>query len=135
MRAVTLFALALLAGCNPAIRAGTPAAGVSLRVLPEEVAAGDSVTLLLSNGEPGGIGYNLCTSGLERRSESGWQPLASERICTMELRTLSPGEEVRYPMRLPAGLAAGEYRFHATVEGLDGGERMEVRSGSFRIGP
>jgi hypothetical protein len=134
MRTLTLFALALLGGCNPAIRPGTQPSGVSLGVTPDRVVAGDSVTLLLSNGTPSGIGYNLCTSALERRSGSGWQALASDRICTMELRTLASGEQVRYPMDLPTGLAPGEYRFHTTIELLDGGGRSEVRSESFRIG-
>jgi hypothetical protein len=135
MRAHTLAALALLGACGPAVRTGTKSPGVSLRVVPDRAAAGDSVTLLLSNGAPGGIGYNLCTSALERRSGSDWQAVSSDRICTMELRTLPSGEEARYPMGLPAGLAPGEYRVHTTIEILDGGSRDEVRSEPFRIGP
>lgn len=135
MRVLTLAALALLGACHPAIRAATPPAGVSLGVEPDQVAAGGSVTLLLSNRTPGGIGYNLCASALERRNGSAWEALASDRICTMELRTLASGDQVRYPMELPTGLAPGEYRFHTTIEFLDGGARGEVRSDPFWIGP
>ena len=50
-----------------------------------------SLELLLRNGSAQAIGYNLCASTLERRSGDGWQPVASQRVCTMELRLLGRG--------------------------------------------
>jgi hypothetical protein len=76
-----------------------------------------SVELQLRNDSRRTLGYNLCASSLERRIGQAWQPVASQRICTMELRSLAPGEEARYS--LPLGqLPAGEYRATTRVEGL-----------------
>jgi hypothetical protein len=76
-----------------------------------------TLELRLVNQSTGQLGYNLCTSSLERRSGQAWQPVATQRICTMELRTLKPGEEARYPLELD-GLPPGEYRASTRVEGL-----------------
>ena len=77
----------------------------------------DKLELRLRNGGPTAVGYNLCASSLERRSAQAWQPVATQRICTMELRTLKPGEEARYSYPLD-DLPPGEYRATTRVEGL-----------------
>lgn len=74
-----------------------------------------ALELVLRNGSAKPIGYNLCTSNLERRSGAAWQAVASERICTMELRSLAPGGEARYRLALE-GVPAGEYRATARLD-------------------
>ena len=88
--------------------------GVTLQAL---VSPERTLELRLQNGRTAPVGYNLCASGLERRSGQGWQPVASQRICTMELRNLAPREEARYSLALE-GLPPGEYRATTRVEGL-----------------
>jgi len=75
-----------------------------------------SLELRLRNGSPQAIGYNLCTSNLERRSGAAWQPVASKRMCTMELRSLPPGAAARYQVSLE-NVLPGEYRAKARIDG------------------
>lgn len=107
--------------------------GVSLRVEPATVSAGDPVALVLFNGSSDAIGYNLCVSEMELLSEEGWRTVPSDRVCTMELRTLPPGEEARFETSLPSGLGSGEYRYGTRVENLATGDRDRVRSDAFRV--
>jgi hypothetical protein len=75
-----------------------------------------SLELALRNGSARAIGYNLCASTLERRSGDRWQPVASQRICTMELRSLAPGGEARYRVSVE-NVPPGEYRARARIDG------------------
>jgi hypothetical protein len=130
------------AGPGPADTSGgdpTPVdsalADVRLSVEPARVAPGDSVTLVLTNGSDAGIGYNLCSSALQRRSGTEWRELPSMRVCTMELRSLEGGEETRYGMSLPVDLEAGDYRFSARIERSETGESIIVSSAPFTVEP
>lgn len=137
MRILLAGAVALLVcfcGCGPSSRVGGSADGVDLGMEPSTVSAGDSVTLILTNHGPDAVGYNLCTSELQRRAAEAWSPVPSDRVCTMELRTLPAGEEARFTARLPAELAAGEYRYRATVYALDTEERRVVGTDPFSLG-
>lgn len=88
-----------------------------------------ALELALHNGSAKPIGYNLCASGLERRSEGGWQAVPSTRVCTMELRTLAPGRAARFsaPLGSPP---PGEYR---VVTGIDGHPAGKVSSEPFIV--
>lgn len=133
MRTALLIAAVLLGACTQSATPGSQSAEIALDVAPDTVAAQDSVTLTLSNGSAAAIGYNLCTSGLERQSGGAWQAVAEDRVCTMELRTLEPGAQARFSLRLPPGVEAGDYRYHTTVEMLDTGTRRDLRSGTLRV--
>ena len=126
--------LSLLVGAACGVTPGpeTPS-GATLQVAPEQVAPGDTVVLTLLNGASQTIGYNLCTSTLERRVGDEWEPVELGRACTMELRTMEPGGEADYRMALPTDLAAGEYRFMATVEMMEVGMTEAARSGGFSV--
>ena len=104
---------------------------ISLDVTPPTGTSG-STTLVLTNRSEEPVGYNLCPSALERRSGAGWEPVPSNRICTMELRTLKPGERIEYAIRLPA-TAAGEYRYRTHVEWFKSGTRSSVASQPFHV--
>lgn len=137
---IFITALALLCACAPPPEQSTgkrqtaaSPSGVILRAAPDSVAAGEEVTLTLSNGTNGVIGYNLCASSLERRSGGGWQPAPEDRVCTMELRTLQPGDEVAQSLRLPDVLATGDYRYATTVERTAERTREAVASNPIRV--
>jgi hypothetical protein len=133
MRNLLPLAIALFCACSPA-RSGGGGSGVVLGVSPDAVAPGDTVVLTVRNDSPAAVGYNLCTSGLERQAGGAWEAVPSDRVCTMELRTLATGQEASYRLALPAAVAPGEYRWHTAVETMDAGTRGEVRSGAFRVG-
>lgn len=127
-----LAAALLLLGCGQSFQPGA-AEPVSLTVRPQSVAAGSTVTLVLTNRSTAEVGYNLCSSSLERLENGVWASVPSDRVCTMELRILPPGEEVSYPLELPEGLPTGDYRFVTSAEMMEAGERGPVRSQTFRI--
>lgn len=127
-------ALVLLScACSSSMQNGNPD-DILLSVGGLPASPGDSVTLTLNNSSAGDIGYNLCASGLERESFGGWEALESDRVCTMELRTLPAGQQTTYTTALPDGLTPGVYRFHTTVELLDTRSRVAVRTEGFAIG-
>lgn len=95
--------------------------------LDASVSQGRALELVLHNGSSQAIGYNLCASGLERRSEDGWQQVPSTRICTRELRMLAPGERASF--RDAVDLRPGDYRAVTRVHGGPG----EVRSEPFAV--
>ncbi len=132
MRNALAVAAILLSACSPSMQAGE-GSGVTLSVEPTSVSAGASVTLVLRNGSASPVGYNLCTSGLQRSEGGAWAPVASDRVCTMELRTLAAGEEARYPLGLPGGLEAGEYRFLTSLDRMDAAGPDSVTSETFRV--
>ncbi|HEV2078936.1 MAG TPA: hypothetical protein VGR19_03425, partial [Allosphingosinicella sp.] len=85
-------------------------------VEPRTAAPGATVTLVLHNGTAHQVGYNLCGSGLEQLQSGTWRNIPRGGVCTRELRIVAPGQQARYPTRLPSSLAAGTYRFRTGVE-------------------
>jgi hypothetical protein len=120
----------LLSAC---VSAGEPDRdpGLSLTIEPAVAAAGQPVTLILNNQTPWPLGYNLCTSLLERESGGSWEPVPEDRICTMELRLLAPEAESREQIELPSALDPGSYRFSTNVE--DRGSIEQVSSPPFQV--
>lgn len=106
---------------------------ITFTASPVVVPAGDSVTVTLATTLEGGVGYNLCSSALERQSGYDWQVVPADRVCTMELRTLQPGEEATFTFHLPVTLEPGEYRYHSRVEALTVGEMRDIRTEPFTV--
>ena len=106
LRVLTLAILVL--GC-----AACASQGVTLTAA---VSQERSLQLSLRNGSAQAIGYNLCASSLERRSEGRWQAVPTQRVCTMELRSLPPGGAARYQVSLE-DVPSGEYRARARIDG------------------
>ena len=124
-----------VAACGPS-SGRRPASGeIALAVQPAAPSPGDSVHLTLSNRTAGQVGYNLCTSRLERQTGAGWEPIPSGRVCTMEIRGLPAGEEADYTLALPADLEPGSYRYATDVEPPDPAGRTPVASEPFRVQP
>lgn len=107
-----------------------PSGDPILRALPREVAAGGTVTLMLSNGLPERLGYNLCTSAL---LASDGSEVRTDRVCTLELRTLEPGRSATYPYDLPESVRAGTYRLRTQVERMGSGTRTTLISNEFTV--
>lgn len=153
----SILVLAALAGAGPAMAgcSSTPAAddtpaadqtsaadqisaedtaGVRLMLAATSAAPADTITITLDNTSSATVGYNLCTSSLERRTGDEWQPVPSDRVCTMELRMLEPGEQAGFPLPLPPDLTPGEYRVVTGLHPTDADERVDVASTPFTVG-
>lgn len=112
-RHLTLFVFAF-ALCSCAVsQAVAPAASVSLSA----ARSGSEVTLTLRNDSAAEVQYNLCTSALQRSASGVWSELQTGDVCTMELRSLQPGQSATFVKSLPSGLGSGEYRYVARVHG------------------
>lgn len=107
-----------------------PTGSVSLTASPARATAGSAMTLTLRNSSSQTIGYNLCTSGLLTSSGTA---VPSDRVCTMELRTLEPAASATYSWALPADLAAGRYRFTTGIEWMGSNRRGSVQSNPFEV--
>ena len=123
MKALLTLAL-FLAACAPV------ASAPGLHFSAERVSA-DTVRLALDNGTQSQVGYNLCTSALQRRDGSEWAAIDTGDVCTMELRTLNPGADATFEKKLPANLQAGEYRYATRVESPLGSAGTTVATNAF----
>lgn len=133
MRTLLTATVVLLCACSSSLRTGDPADDVRLSVAPDRAAPGDSVTLTLDNRSTEQVGYNLCSSGLQRQAVDAWEPMPSDVACTMELRTLDAGQQTTYRTGLPADLASGRYRYVANIEAMESGGRYAIASEAFRV--
>lgn len=103
---------------------------VSLTVSPQQVALGSMLSLRLHNGTGNNIGYNLCTSALHTASGD---PIATNQVCTMELKTLAPNTTARYEYVLPSNLLPRRYRASSVVHHMANGEQEEIWSNQFEV--
>lgn len=122
--------LLVLAACSAATRSGATG-DVRLDVAPNPASADGTVRLTLANHSDGTVGYNLCTSAFERGDGATWTPLRTDRVCTMELRTLTAGGTTTYSIDAPD--APGRYRAFTVVERMGSGQRARVVSHTFEV--
>ena len=120
---VVLLSILLISGCT-------------MSAVPDDITltaakTEQNVKLTLRNESGSPIGYNLCTSGLERRTTGMWEAVETGDICTMEIRTLQNGESATFDKTLPAGIPSGEYRYVNNVEA--NGNRVVVASNPFMM--
>ncbi len=110
--------------------------GLSFSVAGTRFAVGDTVRVTLGNGSQQALGYNLCSSALERREGEGWiavQKLPDGAICGAELDVLRPGASAVGLQPVYSFLRSGTYRFRARVEWpLDDGDAT-LTSNAFRV--
>jgi hypothetical protein len=119
---VLLLSLAMLAGCATS---GAEINGVTLTA----ARTGSKVLLTLRNDSASPVGYNLCSSALQRGP--AWEPVETGDVCTMEIRTLQPGDSATFEKTLPSDLPAGEYRYVTNIDGE--ATRFVVGSNPFRV--
>ena len=133
MKTLVFCSIVLFAACSANRGASAPAQNLTLTVEQQTVESGATVDLVLRNASSAPAGYNLCTSSLERRTDVDWEPLSSNRVCTMELSTLQPGAEARYTYDLPSVMIPGQYRFVTSVQNMETDERSSIRSDPFSV--
>ncbi len=133
MRSIIALLLTTIAvGCSSQSSPGI-SPGLDLQISPASPAPGEAITLVLANRTGATIGYNLCTSALTREVGTEWQPVPSDRVCTMELRALESAQVDSFSFDLPVDLAAGVYRFETNVEDMAAGTRQEVATTIFLV--
>ena len=103
-----LLTLATLAGCA---MTAAGADGVTLTAAKNA----DKVMLTLHNQSGAPVGYNLCSSTLQRSSGATWENVPTDQMCTRDIRQLENGGTATFEQTLPAGLTAGEYRYSTTL--------------------
>lgn len=136
MKTLLLVSALVLASCAPATTVPDPQpVSVSpsregIRFSAEKVSTG-LIRLALDNGAPHAIGYNLCSSELQQRTGSGWTAVPTDDVCTMQLMTLGAGRDATFEKRMPAGLAAGEYRYVTSVETPIGTAAIRIATDPF----
>ena len=134
MKHLAVFLALFAVACTPVASSPEPSPQPTSRVFfaAERVSAA-TVRLALDNGSPDPIGYNLCSSELQRRGTSGWTRIDTGEVCTMELRTLNPGRDATFEKQLPSGLAAGDYRYVTGIESPLGGSRVVLETDAFTV--
>jgi hypothetical protein len=125
MKRITMAMLVFLAACAPMMSSGSAVELTAAR-------SGASVTLTLTNRSDSAIGYNLCTSALERRETNDWVAVRTDEVCTMELRSLRPDATATFEKTLPPNLRPGTYRYVTSIEQPMGGSRIVVATDSFK---
>lgn len=93
--------------------------------------SGQAVVLTLRNDSGAAVGYNLCSSTLQRRAGGTWENVPTDRMCTMEIRNLDSGGAATFDHTLPDGTAAGEYRYVTIVDA--NASRANVASNPFNV--
>lgn len=136
MRTVLVCFAFLFAACAP-VQAPPPAESTSGNpsrvLLSVELLSRTAARLTLDNGERNPVGYNLCTSTLERRAGTTWTVVRTDEVCTMQLATLNPGADATFQKSLPPNVPAGEYRYVTSVESPLGTAQRSVASKPFTL--
>lgn len=133
MKAVLTLTVLLFTACTvapPPQTSDAVPAGVRLEAGP---AAGGNVQLTLHNDSGAEVGYNLCSSRLERLEASSARNVPLDIVCTMELRRLAPQTTAAFTHTLPAGLQPGQYRFVTNIESPLGATQATVASEPFTV--
>jgi hypothetical protein len=128
-------ACAIVGACAPQTQSSDVSAGFAeLTVAPATVRAGGNVELRLTNRSAHSLGYNLCTSALERSQGDGWgEGVPLNEACTMELRTLAPGASAAFSGTLPAAVPPGIWRVRSRIEWPLGQDMVGVASEPFEV--
>jgi hypothetical protein len=115
---LALLMLTLFAGCAEALLS-VGDGPVVLGTDRSAYAAGDTARLALVNNSSAEVGFNLCRSRLERRSDGGWTHVEGAGLyCVDILLGLAPGKTATGVFPLPAELPGGEYRLvtHVSID-------------------
>lgn len=104
--------------------------GVTVTVDRGSYSAGATVTLRISSQSRDTLGFNQCSSRtVEKQVGGGWTAHPEpDRMCTMELRMLMPGETQTATTDLPRDLTPGTYRIVMTFSSQGSGASTSVRA-------
>ena len=123
-----------LSGCN--VLDALEEEDLSFTTDKTEYEAGDDITLTLKNNSGETIGANLCTSMLQHKVDGGWESFGKLTVvCTEEITSLKPGDDLSYTKQLPDGLEEGTYRYEDSVipSGKDFEDRMTITTNTFTV--
>lgn len=109
-----------------------PATNSIVRLTAERTKPG-TILLTLHNDSANTVGYNLCTSALQRRSGSEWTAVPTGEMCTMQILDLPPGGKATFEKSLPSGLGRGEYRYVTSVEKQPEAAQVVIASDAFTV--
>lgn len=112
------------------------AAEVTLTLDRTSYSSGADVTMRIQNSGRDTLGYNPCSNRVvERQDGSSWTAVPEpNRMCTMELRLLNPGQTQTAGTDLPSPLPAGTYRIALTLgRQTTAGGSVRAVSGPFSI--
>lgn len=132
MKSFVLILALIVSACAPVTGIDQPSTSPAARVrfTLEPVSPG-VVRLMLDNGASEPVGYNLCTSRLQRNDGGTWVAVPTDEVCTMQISTLNPGHDATFEKRLPAGIPTGEYRYVTRVEIPFGTPAQELATNTF----
>lgn len=109
---------------------------LTLNLEAETFAAGQTVSLVLSNGTDQRVGFNMCFHVVEQLTDGDWERVTLDqgRICTLIHHSLDPGGSATYHTSIPSALGPGEYRFRIAVTMESDQEFRDQVSPSFALG-
>jgi hypothetical protein len=128
MRSLIVSLALSLAACAPVTAPETTtnhnqsASGIRLTA----VRLGDTTELTLTNNSTNPIGYNLCSSVLERRDGAQWVVVRTDEACTAELRILQPAGTASIRKQWPKDAGEGQFRYRTRVETPLGGGTADI---------
>lgn len=111
--------------------------GATLTLDRASYTRGATLTMRITNRGRDTLGYNPCSSRVvERQDRNQWVAYAEpDRMCTMELRLVMPGETQTATTDLPANVRAGTHRLVVTLnpQSAAGGAAIRVTSPPFQV--
>ena len=121
-------AVLVLAACESPTSLEEEVALIELKTDRSVYAAGEVLTLEVTNRSSVTITYNFCDAELHRMLQGTWVNISpSGVVCSAIGYGLPPGFSAEHPKRLSGTLESGTYRYVASVsiDGIDGDERFQ----------
>ena len=109
---ILLAAFALLAACGTTDPTDE---GLQFATKGSRFEPGGTITVELTNGSAGPVGYNFCQRFWERRVGVTWERFEEMSICTPAFDQLAAGGKAEATLGVPYGLVPGRYRVSAAV--------------------
>lgn len=103
---------------------------IAFTVSPDSIPQGGTLTLTLANQTSELLGYNLCTSALQTADGAA---VPTDRVCTMELRTVEPGRDATYDYEMPQDVAPGRYRLTTNIQRMTSGIQTSAVTEPFEV--
>ncbi len=118
-RIFLLFITISLTTCNVNNSASNSLEEVNFETVQDSYTLNSVVTVVLTNTSTETVGYNPCTSTLQRKQVIRWETVEKNSICSAYLALLEPGETTQYKINLQQGYSlqkTGIYRIITEVQ-------------------
>lgn len=112
-----------------------PLKEVSFTTSQDRYSFGSVITLTIRNTSAKSVGYNMCSSTLQRKRDEGWVTINSDTYCLLYLLVMKPGNSDQYKVDLGQRYNLGKtgvYRITTNVEFK--GETFTLITDPFKIG-